>query len=234
MKDNLFRHDGDLGDLVAALPTMRALGGGHLIIAEGGGSIRESLRGARFESIKPLLLQQPYIHGLEWNPEPQGVTHDFSTFRHNEIRGENLARWQARHFGLSVSLAPWLTVTPSTKAQGRVVVANSGRCRNPLFPWTRLLRFHYPNSLFVGLPDEHEDFRYRTSTRTEFLPTANLLELAEVIAGCQLFIGNQSCPFWIAAALGVPLIQEVWPQGPNSMVERPNAQYWMLPPEEFQ
>ncbi len=192
------------------------------------------MRGARFEAIKPLLESQPFITSVEWSETKDNITHDFSDFRSwGVIERESLAAWQARHLGVSISLEPWLTAEPSPVSAGRVVVANSGRYRHEAFPWTKLLRGKYRDALFVGTRTEHDSFRHRTSTRTEFFPTANLLELAQVIAGCRLFIGNQSCPFWIAAGLGVPLIQEVWPGGPNSIVERPNAQYWIHPPEDF-
>jgi ADP-heptose:LPS heptosyltransferase len=54
-------------------------------------------------------------------------------------------------------------------------------------------------------------------------PTSNLLEAARVIAGADLFVGNQSCCFWIAEAMKKKLVLEVWPQGPNSNVFRDGA-----------
>ncbi len=225
-------HSGDLGDVIAAIPSIRALGGGSLII--GPGPSRESLKGARFDSIKPLLEAQPMITSVEWSETKDGCTHDLSIFRESGVvQGESLAHWQARYLGVEISLDPWLVVPKSPETQGRVIVANSGRYRHEAFPWTKLLRGKYRDALFVGTKQEHDAFRFRTSTRTTFFPTANLFELAKAIAGCRLFIGNQSCPFWIAAALGVPLIQEVWPTSPNSIIERPNAQYWWHEPEDF-
>lgn len=228
---NTFYHSGDLGDIIASLPSVRSLGGGDYLI--GPGPCRESMRGTRFEILRPLLLAQPYIRSVQWQEGPSGATHDFSGFRHDMIEGENLADWQARHLGVTISLEPWLTANASPKSAGRVVVANSNRHRNSLFPWTKLLRVKYPDSLFVGLAEEHAAFQYRSGCRLEFLRTENLLELAEVIAGSKLFISNQSCPFWIAAGLGVNLIQEVWPAGQNSIVKTANAQYWFVPPEDF-
>lgn len=228
---NTVYHSGDLGDIIASLPVVRALGGAHYRI--GPGECRESMKGARFDAIRPLLLAQAYIHSIEWQEGPSGATHDLSCFRRDPRDGESLADWQARFLDIAIDLHPWLTAAPSAATAGRVVVANSGRWRNEAFPWTKLLRRHYRDALFVGTRNEHDSFQHRVSCRLEYLPTANLLELAEAIAGCRLFIGNQSCPFWIAAGLGVPVIQEICPACPNSIIERPNAQYWYLPPEDF-
>jgi ADP-heptose:LPS heptosyltransferase len=39
--------------------------------------------------------------------------------------------------------------------------------------------------------------------------------MAECIASCKFFIGNQSSPFAVAEQLKVPRIVEVYPQAPN-------------------
>lgn len=227
---NRFLHRGDLGDAVAALPTMKALGGGDVLFVPHGakGQGRESIEGARFEAIKPLLEAQPYIGRVEWSDTPLPCSHDFSDFRTGEIRGESLLDWQARYLGVSASTDPWLTALRSPVSIGRTVVARSLRYRNPGFPWHAVMSKH-KNCLFVGTGDEHQDF-CRSIKRIDFAPTSNLLELAEIISGAHLFVGNQSCPFWIAAGLGVQLIQEVFPQSPNSQVRRANARYLMRGP----
>lgn len=222
----LFTHTADLGDIIAALPSIRALGGGHLVIGErpGRDGGRESLRGARYEALKPLLERQPYIDSVTWADNLPSTKFDFSTFRHDHQKGENLARWQARHIGVSISETPWLLATPSPKTKGRVIFSRSLRYHSPSFPWDRALaRFRDP--LFVGLPEEYFAFQTKWGRPLENYKAANLLELAELIAGCELIVCNQSCPFWMAAGLGVPLIQETWAHDPNSIVERPNARY---------
>jgi hypothetical protein len=222
----IFTHTADLGDIIAALPTIRTLGGGRLIIGEkkGRDGGRESLRGARFEALKPLLQRQPYLDSVEWADELPESRWDFSTFRHDHRKGESLAQWQARHLGVSISETPWLLATPSPKTRGRVVFARSLRYHSPAFPWDKaLLRFKDP--LFIGLPEEYMAFQTKWGKPLENHTCSNLLELAELIAGCELFVGNQSCPFWIAVSMGVPLIQETWAHDPNSIIERPNARY---------
>lgn len=227
IQNNAFYFTGDMGDVVAGLPSVRALGGGDIFIGPPGkDQARESLKGKRFDAIKPLLRAQPYVYGVSWTDEKEmfNYSHDLSTFRHDWIAEESLLDWQARHLGVTASTDPWLQCMRSHISSGRTVVARSMRYRNPGFPWHAIMQ-KYRNCIFVGTPEEHKSFTREISSAVEYVPTENLLQLAEVIAGSHLFVGNQSCPFWIAAGLGVNLIQESWPQSPNSQIRRPNARY---------
>jgi hypothetical protein len=163
------------------------------------------------------------VQGVEWQDEPNGFTHDLRDFRRDEQYGESLLEWQARMVGVKVSDDPWLQVNPSSISNSRTVIARSGRYQNAAFPWAEVMREH-PTVLFVGAEDEHRAF-VKEFGQVEYCPTKDLLTLAEVILGAELFIGNQSCPFWIAAGLGVSLIQEMWMEAPNSIVPRKNARY---------
>lgn len=230
--NRLFGHSGDLGDCIASLPSVRALGGGDYAIFDRATMQRESMKGARFEAIKPLLETQPYIGSVSWSHEPVETPHDFSTFRHDFIPGEDLATWQARHLGVSITHDPWLVAFRSPVGIGRTVIARSMRYHNRDFPWRRIVAQYRDEILFVGTAEEHKAFQITNGCIVEYQPTANLLELAEVIGAANRFIGNQSCPFWIAAGLGVPLIQEVnpIPGGANSVVKRRNAKYFLRQP----
>lgn len=222
-------HTGDLGDLVGSLPILRSLGGGEIVVSESrftdrGRAPRETMRGARYEAIRPLLLAQPYVTAVSWQDEPQGVTHDLSHFRQLPFKkGENLATWQARYVGVEIDLEPWLTV-PDFVQHDKTVISRSLRYHNFFFPWGELIYKAAP-VVFVGLESEHVAFQQETKWNMPFQATKDLLELAQVIAGAKLFLGNQSAPFWIAAGLGISLIQESWIGDLNSIVERPNAIY---------
>lgn len=61
--------------------------------------------------------------------------------------------------------------------------------------------------------------------KIEYVQTKTLLHLAEIIAGASLVISNQTCSWWIAAGLGVPIIQESWAHDSNSVIERPDCKY---------
>lgn len=234
MKQNVFFHTGDLGDIIASLPAVRACGGGCYTIGPAPGGIvegfgRESLRGKRFECILPLLAKQPYISSVQWVEDRDVATHDFSTFRKDIIFGEDLAHWQARHLGVDISIDPWLLVEKSNRAEGRMVISRSTRYHNKFRMWQKVVSRN-KDAVFVGLPEEHLLLQGETGARIDYAPTENLLELASIIAGCTRFMGNQSCPWWIAFGLGIPTIQEVFRHSPNSRIERDGAVYWLEPP----
>ncbi len=217
------------GDAIAALPTMRAMGGGTLVLTEranvsNGG--RASLKGERFEMLKPLLLAQPYVDDALWMDEPPKGCIDFRRFRDMRSNGRNLAQWQAAYAGVKINESPWLVAEADPKYAGRAVFARSLRYHNPNFDWTPIINRH-PNRLFVGLHDEYMHFQTAWGKPMEWMTAPDLLTLARIVKGCSIFVGNQSAPFWIAAGLGVPIIQETWAQSANSIVRRPNCRYIM-------
>lgn len=215
------------GDIIGSLPTARQLGGGRYIISlrdpeRPGGPTRDSMAGARYEAILPLLSAQPYVTGVEWLDHPSEFTHDFRVFRQKYIHGESLAHWQARSLGVCISTDPWLTV--DAIPHGRVVIARTERYRNPRFPWAKIVAKH-PEALFVGLPHEHSAFCAEFGTKIEHAQTEDLLEMAVIIAGATEFFGNQSCAWWIAYGIGIKTTQESFIHAPNSMIPRENARY---------
>lgn len=217
-----FFHTGDIGDIIAVLPTIRALGGGELVIGYKPNGQRESLRGARFEALVPLLLAQSYISGVRWGDARLGCL-DFSRFRETPDNGMSLAHHQADYAGeVEISVEPWLTADPIPHA--RPVIARSARYHNLDFPWREVLR-KLENPIFVGLPQEHAAFCSFTGTNIEHVRCENLLQLARTIAGGSVFVGNQSAPFWIAAGLGGRCVQETWIDGPNSTIHRKGMFY---------
>jgi hypothetical protein len=219
-------HAGDMGDCIAALPIIRTFGLANLVITEKQGASRETMKGNRFKALSPLIAEQPYIESVKWVNKPKNIDYDFSFFQRSGHKyGECLTDWQAKAVGVSdYSFEPWLHVSENTRAAGRVVVSRSNRYHNGLFPWDRVRRIYGEKMLFVGLEHEHELFE-KDNGQVEYAPTADLLELAELIAGADMFIGNQSCPMWIAFGLGKRIIQETWLGGPNSCVPNANAIY---------
>jgi hypothetical protein len=240
---SVFFHSGDLGDIIASLPAIRQLGGGELIIGQrmwrplvGN---RESMKGARFQAIEPLLKSIPYLSKVTYQDHPAKVDYDFSQFRPmtarflaasrlerivgNKIKQTNLVELQARYLGLkNVDILPWIKVNSEPASNGKIVVARSARNHNPRFPWQRLVEARRRQMVFIGLPTEHREFE-REFGELEYKPTPDLLQVARLIAGSDLFIGNQGCPAWIAMAMGCKLIQETNDNEFSSVMERPNA-----------
>jgi hypothetical protein len=221
---NWFGHSGDLGDVIYALPTVMAAGGGVLYLYHQRGKTWHGMDANRAASLRPLLLLQPYIEDVVFCPDghPPGATdHNLNGFRDHGQQGRNLADMHlATHgFGPEHRHAQWLTVDrPVTDHP--VVFARSVRCRNEQFPWRRVYEAYRGAAAFVGTTEEHEDF-CRFVAQIPLIPTEDLLAVARVIAGSRLFVGNQSCAAAIAEGLKQPMILEVYPVLPNCCYERP-------------
>lgn len=233
-----YRHAGDLGDLIAFLPVMRYFGGGTLLI-EAADYTRQKLTRDKWCGIDLLLKQQSYIQDVrEWNREM--VTMNGNDFRANMFRSmrkdsggifkdKSLTDWQLEAHGVPLDQknAAWLHVEPHKVA--KVVINRTGPGRssqhvyhNPLFPWHRVWQKYRNEAVFIGTPFEYEVFK-QTCGEIPYMPTADLNQAARVIAGSELYIGNQSVCFWMAEAMKKNLILEVWPAGPNSLSFRPGA-----------
>jgi len=221
-----FAHSGCIGDAIAALPSIRQLGGGDLVMTQKGN--KRIIRGPRYETVKPLLESAPYINSVTWEEEPQDIDYDFTDFRNLYKADQCIANIQANWIGIdNLNTSPWLSVSPDPRGAGRVIIARSPRYQNEAFHWRQFVRIHKDKLLFVGLPEEHDAFQRELghSYSVEYAPTSNMLEMARLIAAAGCFCGNQSSPFWVAIGLGVKVIQETALHNPDSIIPRSNARY---------
>ncbi|OWK45744.1 TylF/MycF/NovP-related O-methyltransferase [Fimbriiglobus ruber] len=203
-----FSHSGDIGDLIAALATVKALGGGHLRLFPSSHTGYRMTR-ERAESLRPLLEAQTYLASVQWAEGPTGTNLDAWRGRYNSRL--NIADMVAdchgaEHFPRE---RPWLTV-PRVNRVARVVFHRSNRYLNWNFvpALKRAWRTYHLDAVFVGSSDEHRDFVLHVGP-VAYYPTRDHLELAEVIAGADLYIGNQSGNWWLAEALKTPALLEV-------------------------
>lgn len=249
-----FKHSGDLGDLVYALPTIKGLGGGILYLSTQHESDMQSLRRIGFESsrfptgslkydgskagltktsaecIIPFLREQPYLTDVRiWEGQPIDFNLNLWRTSFTNFRVEPIAVSVAKYFGapLEVLKAPWLlpTTSPSTPIS-RVIFARSLRYQNSAFPWKQLLSKHSGDAAFVGTQEEHASF-VRDVGEVPYHATKDIKALAEAISTSTLFIGNQSLPYAIAEGYKIDSIQETSPTTPNCIYPRPNAQYFI-------
>lgn len=229
---NVYRHTGDLGDVIAGLAVMRQLGPGQLILGNvNGAGAREPMDEVRFSVISPLIACQPYITAVSHEHDAKGVTHDFANFRNMACRiGEehNLVNWQGDFFGdKDIDLTPWLHgVVPSEETKGKAVFARTTRYHGTKFNWPGIIRQWHSRAIFVGLEEDYTAFRVATGKdHVPWRRTSNLLEVAELIAGSELLVSNQCVASWIAMAMAHPLIQEVCHWSVNSIIRRDNAEF---------
>jgi len=195
-----FLHDVDCGDIIVSLASVKAHGGGDYYLKRSKPQI--------FPLLELLFNKQEFV-GL--HPfSNQTIDHDFSTFRKGGIPyGTSLGELHAKWVGIPTDFSqPWLTAEPSEKSRGKICVNRTARYNNPQFPWKWLVEQLGDRMIFVGLPQEWRAFSSRVGRVIEYVPTTNLWEVACLIAGSDLFIGNQSSPMAIAEGLKHPSIQE--------------------------
>lgn len=231
-----FKHSGDLGDIIYSLPTIRALGGGILYLNAGkkvsppipGIPTKKFASKKSVDLIRPLLLSQDYIEDVRvWDNEV--VDYDLDQFRvkHKNLSTINLAAAHLATFDLDESLIneQWLfDIKKKTVNKKKVVFHRSPRYHNAKFEresWPKYINEYGGNAVFIGIPSEYDDFVKKFGcNEIPFYQVNDLLEMAEIINGCELFIGNQSSPFAISEGLHKNNILEVCDQHPNCNFNR--------------
>jgi GT2 family glycosyltransferase len=215
------RHSGKLGDVLYALACLDPAEPASLFLRVG-----EELSREGFETLLPLLRLQPCLAVVEeWDGQQFDV--DLDPFRQEWVRFTNLADAHAnvlRRHGVPVAPdrreAPWLRVDQALDlGQRDVVFARSPRYHGAEGFWPEAMRLLGDRAVFVGTEEEHAAFASDFG-EVPFRPTSDLLELGRLIAGCALFVGNQSCPLAIAEGLKVPVIQETDRVAPNCFFNR--------------
>ena len=231
-----FKHSGALGDLLYALPIVKHFGGGKLYLhldqlnwigQHYYGSPPDPFHRGRmtesdYEFIKDFILAQDYITDFEiLDPASTMITHNLDRFRPLFVRHpSNYVNTYCMAFGINdqeiwdrISSELWFSVPQPKKITGkRFVINRSLRGFTPpgLNPfWTQWHdQQNSQDSVFVGLPEEHTAFEQLVGWKVDYQPTKTLLEVAEIIAACEQFIGNQSMALALAQGLGVPYAYE--------------------------
>jgi len=253
--DKKFKHTGDIGDLIYFLPVIKHYGGGVLFLDTIELSIKKidepviqwpplgmcdynhlkmircGLDVNKYHSLKPLLEIQTYISSVELWVGAFSASLDC----HNNIpflihvfpgkaRDKNLCHFMLdwHKVPLTAVSKPWIVADKVYRQD--ILVSRSFRYRNPSFPWRKLCDHYRHRMQFMGTRDEHADF-CRLFGNVPYLETVNFLEVARHLAGCLLFIGNQSACYALAEAMHVPSLQETSPKVPDCVFERENAAY---------
>lgn len=239
-----FSHSGHAGDIIYSIPAMYELAAGrkinlYLSLYQPNRDFTKNMRHPNgnvmlteksVELFAPLILSQPQFKRCEALTD-QKIDYDLTAFREFpfDYRMGSITRWYFLTYGITRDLSKaWLQVTPNTLFSDAVVIARSSRYRTPMIDYSFLQK--YPKLVFVGMPDEYADMK-KQLPHLVHQPVPDFLELAAVIAGSNLFIGNQSFPFSLAEALKVRRVLEVFPQCPNVVVEGDGAYDFCYQPQ---
>lgn len=229
-------HSGDLGDIIYSLLFAKTLSPVHLLIGPTDRfHLRDPMTRSKFDWLYPLLRRQPWIKRIDWSPStPSELRYDLNEFRKSWFSKANADRhdkqlWAAyqEHFGGPAldPTNPWIEADPAVDTAHPVVIARSTRWRNDRFPWDKIAATYSGRMVFVGFLEEYQDWVSRYGKAAEYRPVVDALDLANIISGAKLFIGNQSFACSLALALGTPTIQETCQFQADCVIPRPNAQY---------
>lgn len=245
-----YKHSGMLGDLIYSLPIVKHLGGGnfylHLAQAEWIGkyyykSTINPFHAGRmnlqdFNFMKDFMLSQDYITSFEiLDLKKHEITHNLDRFRPFFIgHPGNYVDIYAETFGITddqtkenLRNSAWLTVPENIYMADRDVAINrSGRWVPETTSWLwKQWREEgiEERSFFVGLPEEHEKFCKEIGWIIPHRPVNTLLEMAQLIMGSKVFIGNQSVALSLAIGLGH---QDIWCEGRRDLPIEKNECYF--------
>lgn len=250
-----FKHSGTLGDLIYSLHLVKKMGGGYFDVAIENIENCVAKYGYRpedvdpqhkgrftlkdFEMLLPLLRRQSYIETVrQWHQGDMTPDVDLDDYRRVLYRTFEGNILQAYHLAFDVPFTmsdydtPWLEADVIEEAP--IVITRSFRYRpaNGEEGWRSIIETGMleGNSIFVGNPAEHADFEQAFGIKVPYRPVADFLELASIINGSGLFVGNQGFAYSLAVGLGKSTVLEINKIVPMQMNEcffpRTNMQYF--------
>jgi hypothetical protein len=237
-----FKHSGNAGDIIYSLPAAIALAGDSEIhylfnLGQKGNYGKKShplegmmLNEKMCELLFPLLNAQPYINSCSvYSGQPVDYDMDLvRTYPFPNSKG-NISRWYFYIFAITADLSqPWLKAEPDSTWNDYIIIARSQRYNAPAISYSFLNK--YKKKIFVGVEQEWKEMK-KMLPDIEYVPVKDFLQLASIIAGSKLFIGNQSFPFSLAEAMKVNRLLEVYHQCPNVNVEGKGANDFCFQPQ---
>jgi hypothetical protein len=236
-KELNINHSGNAGDIIYAMPTLKRiheLTGATINLYFKLGQPRilpqymshplgtVMLNQKMVDMLTPLVESQRYIQKCEaYNG--QSIQIDLDLFRSQIIPNDrgNIARWCGYLTGVTPELwKKWITVQPDPGYTDKIVISRSSRYRNASIDYSFLSK--YDDLVFIGIASEYEDMR-KSIPGIKWVQVDDFLKLAQLIAACKFFIGNQSFPFALAESLKVPRILEAYHEITNVIPEGENA-----------
>jgi hypothetical protein len=234
-----FRHSGQLGDIVYAIPAMRAIARRHgasrfaLYVpsdnaahhADGlnhiGGT--QMVSQPMFDFIVPLLRRQPFIEAVHFVPSHEIPADPFDCDRVRDsginMCAGNIKDYYYKLFAvLAESPEQWVAPSETVSEKGArhdILIGRSTRYLNQAIDYGVLTQLGLRIG-FVGLAREFDEFHARfPDLPIEYVRTRDALEVCDRIAEASLYIGNQSFFFAIAEALQTNRLLEAFEPVPN-------------------
>jgi len=219
-----FKHSGARGDLIYSLPAVIALGGGILRVNRSKDHwFHFPVNDVEMLSIQEFLRTQSYIEDVEdW--AGSAVDYDLDLFRKQNVSINLLTVAHLNSFNVEYDLRePWIEVGEIPVIhRAEIVVSRTARYHAFSFPWNELLPW-ISRAVFVGTKQEHQAFQSEVKCDLPWEMPKTWTELAGMIRGSKLFIGNQSLSYSMAEGMKVPRILEECPHCPNCHPQSENG-----------
>jgi hypothetical protein len=218
MSSDIFYHRGSMGDIIYSLPTILSCGGGGLVLG----------KDDQYNFLKDLLIIQDYINFViplkywkHWN----NITKNLDQFRpiHRKNPTKHLAQCHLDIYKMTYDLSqPWINnIKP--KHINKIIINRTPRYHDKqLLDWS-LLESYHKDCTFIGLESEYKLFLELYEIPIDYYKCSSGLEMAQIIKGSDLFVGNQSLAFSIAEGLKVNRCLEVYYKMPNCMPQNSNG-----------
>lgn len=190
-----------------------------------------------FDMLRPLILSQDYVEDFQVYSD-QKIDIDLTIIRESVVCSDEQSDKPhtviaAKQFVNIPNMAlpgwtmlayppmacdisePWLIVQDAEDSfSGYILVNRTERYKNAKIDYSFLKR--YDNEiLFTGTETEHGKFCKEFKLDFPRLMVDNFLDLAQTLKSCLFFIGNQSFPWNLANAMGIPRILEMCSYAPN-------------------
>lgn len=200
-----FYHDGSLGDIIYSLPTVKAMGGGNYFI----------MKKRHYGPMKRLLDLQPYIEMVGYGGWPTNGGVDLRKYRqvaNRAITGgerKHLADCHAETCNITIDReSAWIEdLEPLDFAD--ITINRSLRYHDKMGIDYCMLDNRGRQIIFLGRIEEYREFTQMYPIKCWHYECEDALEMARIIIGSKLFVGNQSLGFALAEAMKVPRILEV-------------------------
>ena len=219
--------DADCGDVVYLLPMIKAMGGGNVLFSTTNREDATTKWEDRLNLLKPLLLSQSYVGVVKYHEGEKKdwpIEGEFAK-THCSSREEQVfvpyGHLMLKNHDLSLDTFndQWLEVDSADHGFD-IIISRTPRYITSHYHMSELLAlFNDRKAAFVGVEEEWHIF-CQTMAKIPFVKTDNLLQLAQVIKGAKLFIGNQSCALAIAEGLKQTIVQETCRWCPNCCFNR--------------
>lgn len=220
---NKFHHKGSLGDIIYSLPTIIAKGGGELFLR----------KKSHFMFLESLLRSQEYIKNVYCEAEIKDEDLEemmmgfmnLDGFRriNKKDRNKHLAKCHLEIFNLYFDISKnWLYNIPAF-FRSKIVIGRTERYHDQEEINWALLKDFKSNCLFLGFKEEYDDFYYKYGIDMPFYVCKDGLEMASIVQGSNMVIGNQSFLFSIAEALKKPRFLEVFYSKNNCLPQSDNG-----------